>query len=245
MGIVTGHAAVILDYSVKLALLRGIIVTVSAQGWRLLDEKAVVLRGMRVVTIGASASRGSLVKDLTGHNIIVTLQTEVFRGFDQKSLVERTVRIMANQAAVFLDNGVHLFLIAGNIVAFGAKLRRILNQKAFVLRGVGIVAVYTTAFGRRFMENRPRHHVIVALHTEFVRGICQQVSVSRTMRVVAGQAAVLLDNGVHISIFSRVVVTLKAKGRTLFDKDQLLIITMMVVTGGAIILIDGRMKDLH
>ena len=100
VGIVTCHATVILDDGVKFALFGRVIMAISTQGRRLLNEEVSVLGSMGAVAIGAPAARSSLVEDLLGHDVIMTLHTEVLGRLHQKFFVQGAVRVMTDQAAV-------------------------------------------------------------------------------------------------------------------------------------------------
>jgi len=94
---------------------------------------------------------------------------------------------------------------------------------------MGVVTIDAPALGGRFVKNGTRHHVIVTLHAQFIRWIGEKMAVGRTVRIVAGKAPVLFDNGMNRSLISRIVVALKTQSRPLLDEDQFFIITMVVV----------------
>jgi hypothetical protein len=62
---------------------------------------------------------------------------------------------------------------------------------------------------------------------------------------MAGQAPVVLDDGVDPHPLSRLVVALVAKGVALFHEDQFVGVAMIVVARLAVRLLERRMNGLH
>jgi hypothetical protein len=106
---------------------------------------------------------------------------------------------------------------------------------------MGIVAVCTT-FGSCFVYYTFFCRVIVTTNTEFFRGFKQQRTIFRAVRIVATQAAFVFYSSVNHITFRRFIMTLEAEALALLNQNKAVLVTVIIVAGRAIVLLEWRVQ---
>jgi hypothetical protein len=87
--------------------------------------------------------------------------------------------------------------------------------------------------------------IVVAPDAQVGRSLGEEGRVVGTVGIVAGQAPVLLDDGVDPHPLGRLIVALEAKGVALFYEDQFVGVAVIIVARLAVGLFKGRVEGLH
>jgi hypothetical protein len=112
------------------------------------------------------------------------------------------------------------------------------NKKLRVLRRVGIVTVHATAVSGSFVHNGFRSGIIVAVDTQVWCRLQKESLVFRSMRVVATHTPFLFHSGMDVCPCGGFIVALITECIALFQQDQLVGITVVIVARFAIHLLE-------